>query len=96
MCYIKLSVTSLRSQLAGKFSGSPWLSKNGICSRQERQERQVREVSISLRPLRLCGRYSEFWLRLCRAKFYVVKFFVFQPQRTQRTQRERVFTNADH
>jgi hypothetical protein len=26
-----------------------------------------------LRPLRLCGRYSEFRLRLCRARHFVVQ-----------------------
>src|SRR5437879_11614608 len=28
----------------------------------------------TLRPLRLCGRYSEFRLRLCRAGTFVVKY----------------------
>ena len=36
-----------------------------------RQERQVRKFN-SLRPLRLCARYSESWLRLCRARFSAV------------------------
>jgi membrane protein DedA with SNARE-associated domain len=53
--------------------------ENGICSRQDAKhalsgvEGNAKSGSlISLRPLRLCGRYSEFWLRLCRAAFSVV------------------------
>ena len=44
----------------------PWLSKTGICSRQDAKNAKSGSL-ISLRPLRLCARYSEFWLRLCRA-----------------------------
>src|SRR4029434_9604478 len=63
-----------------KVSGGPWLSKTGICSRQDAKNAKSGSL-ISLRPLRrrsghalrLCGRYSEFWLRLGRAGFYVVK-----------------------
>ena len=52
-----------------KFSGGPWLSKTGICSRPDAKSGSL----ISLRPLRVCARYSEFWLRLGRASFFVVK-----------------------
>src|SRR5215831_11660719 len=35
--------------------------ETGISSRQDAK-------SGSLRPLRLCARYAEFWLRLCRGR----------------------------
>ena len=34
--------------------------------------------SFPLRPLRLCGRFSEIRLRLCRAGLFVVKILVFR------------------
>jgi hypothetical protein len=40
--------------------------KTGICSRQDAKNAKSGSL-ISLRPLRLCARYSEFWLRLRRA-----------------------------
>ncbi len=55
-----------------KFFGGPWLSKTGICSRQNAKNAKSGSL-ISLRPLRLCARYSESWLRLSRAGFFVVK-----------------------
>src|SRR6266536_5241761 len=51
-----------------KLSGGPWLSKTGICSRQDAKSGSL----ISLRPLRLCARYSEFWLRRSRVTFIAV------------------------
>ncbi len=48
--------------------GSP---KNGIYSRQDAKNAKSGSL-ISLRPLRLCGRHSEFWLRFCRAGFSAV------------------------
>jgi hypothetical protein len=36
--------------------GDPWLSKTGICSRQDAKNAKSGSL-ISLRPLRLCGRY---------------------------------------
>jgi len=66
-----------------KFSGGPWLSKAGICSRQDAKSGSL----ISLRPLRrrsghalrLCARYSEFWLRLRRTRSFVVVYFSLIP-----------------
>jgi hypothetical protein len=58
-----------------KFSGGPWLSKAGICSRQDAKSGSL----ISLRPLRLCVRYSEFWLRLRRTRSFVVVYFSLIP-----------------
>jgi len=37
-------------------------------SRQGAKNAKVGIGFFSLRPLRLCGKYSEIWLRLCRAK----------------------------
>jgi hypothetical protein len=48
------SITGLR-----KFSGGPWLSKMGICSRQDAKNAKSGSL-ISLRSLHLCARYSEF------------------------------------
>ena len=50
--------------------------KTGIYSCQDAKNAKSGNL-ISLRPLRLCGRYSEFWLRLCRARFYRLLFYVF-------------------
>ena len=61
------SVRTLR-----ELSGGPRLSKTGISSRQDAKNAKSGSL-ISLRPLRLCARYSEFWLRLGRAGFFVVK-----------------------
>jgi hypothetical protein len=41
------------------FSDGPWLSKTGIYSRQDAKNAKSGNL-ISLRPLRLCGRYSGF------------------------------------
>src|SRR5206468_5893053 len=38
-----------------------------------RQERQVRK-RFSLRPLRLCARYSDFWLWPGHARFFAVTY----------------------
>jgi hypothetical protein len=54
-----------------KFSSGAWLSKTGICSRQDAKNAKFGRL-IPLRPLRrrsghalrLGARYSEFWLRL--------------------------------
>jgi hypothetical protein len=54
-----------------KFSGGSWLT--GICSRQDAKNAKS-ESLISLRPLRLCGRYSESSLWLGHARFFAVKF----------------------
>ena len=64
------SVRTLR-----ELSGGPRLSKTGISSRQDaKNAKNAKSGSlISLRTLRLCARYSEFWLRLGRAGFFVVK-----------------------
>jgi hypothetical protein len=61
------SVRTLR-----ELSGGPRLSKTGISSRQDAKNAKSGSL-ISLRTLRLCARYSEFWLRLGRAGFFVVK-----------------------
>src|SRR4029453_10222648 len=73
----------------------PVASKTGICSRQACLERSRKDAKnaksgslISLRPLRLCGRYSEFWLRLCNAEPFAVRFSLLlmkrKPLRRQR------------
>jgi hypothetical protein len=64
-CTLKLSL------LAQVLWGGPWLSKTGICSRQDAKNAKSGSL-ISLRPLRLCARYSEFWLRLRRARFSAI------------------------
>jgi hypothetical protein len=61
------SVRTLR-----ELSGGPRPSKTGISSRQDAKNAKSGSL-ISLRTLRLCARYSEFWLRLGRAGFFVVK-----------------------
>jgi len=54
-----------------KFSGERWKLVGLIFIRNLRP----------LRPLRLCGRYSEIWLSLCRAGFFVVRSFLPIPRR---------------
>jgi len=45
-----------------KLSGGPWLIQNGDLLAPRRQDRQVRKF-ISLRPLRLCGYITSFFVR---------------------------------
>ena len=82
---------SLKFSRLANFPVQRGYPKRGICSRQACLERSRKDAKnaksgslISLRPLRrcsghalrLCGRYSKFWLRLCRARFFAVKLFL--------------------
>ena len=66
--YISFATFALHTlKCSRKFSGGPWLSKTGICSRQDAKRAKSGSL-ISWRPLRLCARYSEFSLRLYRRR----------------------------
>ena len=48
----------------------------GQIAKEKTPERQVKNSFFSWRPLRLCARYSDFWLRRSRVRFFVVKFII--------------------
>jgi hypothetical protein len=55
------------------FASGLWQSKTGICSRQDAKNAKSGSL-ISLRPLRLCARYSDFWLWPGHATFFAVTY----------------------
>ena len=86
LSYLRALRTTMLENFRGlrKFSASQRLSDSDIPAkaqgRQVRRERQIFSRMVfaiilrTLRTWRLCGRYSEFRVRLCRAGLSVVKF----------------------
>ncbi len=46
-----------------------------------RQDAESGIVVLFFAPLRLCARYSGFWLRLCRARFFAATFLLLVPSK---------------